>query len=142
MEGVDNDGDTGEPRGDTADGARLGSMRVHHVRPEASHQARQRPQAPQVLQTANLAAQIWHRHQVLEDLPVQLQVVALVLALRSGHEHRLVSGRVEALAEQGGMDGRAADVEARDDAQHAGHACTPAGWRSTAARRAPLACTE
>ena len=118
VEGVHDDRHAAEKRGQPAHRAGLGGVRMDDRRLHAPYQPHQRPQCPQVAQRPDLTAEIGDDPD-RRVAPVQRQVVALGGVFGAGHQCGGEARRIEPGREERGVDGRAADVEAGDDAQDA-----------------------
>ena len=116
--GVDDDRHAAQRRRDPAERAGLRRVGVDDVRPERPHQPDQPPEGRPVPPPFDLPAERGQRHEPLRLGAVQRQVVALGVADLSGDQARVVARGIQPLVEEQRMEGRPADVHARNDAEH------------------------
>ncbi len=94
VEGVHDHRHAAQDRGQAADGAGLGGVRVDDVGPHAANQPHQRPQGPQVAERPDLATEVGDDSDRCVAA-VQRQVVALGGVLRAGHQRGREPRRIE-----------------------------------------------
>jgi hypothetical protein len=112
-------GGAGHHRREPADGAGLGGVRVEDVRPDLADDAQQAARRDRVGQGRDLPLELRDVERVDAELVGDVLHRPLAAADPARHEGRPVADAVELPAEVGDVQGRPADVEARDDTQDA-----------------------
>jgi hypothetical protein len=112
---VDHGRDTRQPRGDAAEGARLGEVRVNQVRPEAPDLPPEAEESGAVTLEGDLPPEAGDLRE--RDAPLRGQALhrALVRTYAADHQARLEPRVLQALGQVDGLVRRTADVQAGDD---------------------------
>ena len=109
--------DVEETGRETADGARLGCVRVDHVRRLAEHQPRHLRQCLQVGEQADPASERLQLDRTETGLLRRALERRFAGIKRAEDEQRVVAPGVQARVDEGDVTRRSADIQARDDAK-------------------------
>ena len=96
VKGVDRDGNPHKGCSDTAEGARFGGMRMHHVGPMLGYETADGDEASEVINRPDGASERWHDDEVEVFRLRELVKIPLVNLFLSEDEGRVVARRVEA----------------------------------------------
>jgi len=119
VEGVDNDWSAGQFRSDPAESARLGGMRMHNVRSYLAKQPDEFDEGCAISMRSELTPELRQDQRLDALFGGEIVKVALPWPFPARHEDCLVAAGAQALRQKNGVDSRAPDIEAANDAADA-----------------------